>query len=60
MKTGLYQTNSTGEFLCQKDAFLCAAQGIEIKVAFIKRMGAGLFGSEEILSGKSLQPAKKF
>ena len=35
-----------GEFLCQKDSFLCAAQGIEIEVAFTKRMGAGLFGGE--------------
>jgi len=35
-----------GEFLCQKDAFLCAAQGIEIEVAFTKHMGAGLFGGE--------------
>lgn len=35
-----------GEFLCQKDAFLCAAQGIEIEVAFTKKIGAGLFGGE--------------
>lgn len=35
-----------GQFLCQKDAFLCAAQGIEIEVAFTKRIGAGLFGGE--------------
>lgn len=35
-----------GSFLCQKDAFLCAAQGIEIEVAFTKKMGAGLFGGE--------------
>ncbi|MDX1531748.1 MAG: TIGR00266 family protein, partial [Rhodothermales bacterium] len=35
-----------GQFLCQKDAFLCAAQGIEIEVAFTKRLGAGLFGGE--------------
>jgi len=34
------------EFLCQKDAFLCAAAGIEIEVAFTKRMGAGMFGGE--------------
>lgn len=33
-------------FLCQKDAFLCAAKGIEIEVAFTKRIGAGLFGGE--------------
>ena len=35
-----------GNFLCQKDAFLCAAQGVEIEVAFTKRLGAGLFGGE--------------
>lgn len=35
-----------GEFLFQKDAFLCAAAGIEIEVAFTKKMGAGLFGGE--------------
>jgi uncharacterized protein (TIGR00266 family) len=35
-----------GQFLCQKDSFLCAAQGIEIEVAFTKRIGAGLFGGE--------------
>ncbi len=35
-----------GELLCQKDAFLCAARGIEIEVAFTRRMGAGMFGGE--------------
>jgi uncharacterized protein (TIGR00266 family) len=35
-----------GKFFCQKDSFLCAAQGTEIEVAFTKRMGAGLFGGE--------------
>jgi uncharacterized protein (TIGR00266 family) len=35
-----------GRFLCQKDGFLCAAQGIEINLAFTKRIGAGLFGGE--------------
>ena len=35
-----------GKFLCQKDAFLCAARGIEIEVAFTKKIGAGLFGGE--------------
>ncbi|MCB0000394.1 MAG: AIM24 family protein, partial [Anaerolineales bacterium] len=32
--------------LCQKDAFLAAALGTEISVAFNKRLGAGLFGGE--------------
>lgn len=35
-----------GRFLCQKDSFLCAAAGIEIEVAFTKRLGAGIFGGE--------------
>jgi len=35
-----------GSFLCQKDAFLCAAKGIEIEVAFTKKIGTGLFGGE--------------
>ena len=35
-----------GRFLCQKDTFLCAAQGVEIEVAFTKKIGAGLFGGE--------------
>lgn len=35
-----------GEFICQKDSFLCAAEGIDIDIAFTKRLGAGLFGGE--------------
>jgi uncharacterized protein (TIGR00266 family) len=39
-------TSLGGRFLCQKDSFLCAAEGIEIEVAFTKRLGAGIFGGE--------------
>ncbi len=35
-----------GEIICQKDAFLCAARGVEIGIAFQKRIGAALFGGE--------------
>lgn len=35
-----------GQVLCQKDSFLCAARGVEIEVAFTKKLGAGLFGGE--------------
>jgi uncharacterized protein (TIGR00266 family) len=35
-----------GELLCQKDAFICAALGTEVGIAFIKRLGAGFFGGE--------------
>lgn len=35
-----------GTMICQKDSFLCAAAGIEVEIAFTKRLGAGLFGGE--------------
>lgn len=35
-----------GRFLCQKDSYLCSAQGIEVEIAFTRRLGAGLFGGE--------------
>lgn len=35
-----------GSFICQKDSFLCAAKGIDIEVAFTRRLGAGFFGGE--------------
>lgn len=35
-----------GEILCQKDAFLCAAKGTEVSMAFNKKLGAGFFGGE--------------
>jgi uncharacterized protein (TIGR00266 family) len=35
-----------GEILCEKDAFLCAAYGTSVGIAFNKRLGAGLFGGE--------------
>jgi len=35
-----------GELLCQKDAFLCAAYGTELSIAFNKRLGTGFFGGE--------------
>jgi len=35
-----------GEFLVQRDGFLCAAQGVDIDIAFTKKLGAGFFGGE--------------
>lgn len=45
-------TKFGGTFLCQKDSFLCAAKGIDIEVAFTKRLGAGLFGGEGFILQK--------
>ena len=35
-----------GEFLVQRDGFLCAANGTNIDIAFTKKLGAGFFGGE--------------
>ena len=34
------------ECFCQKDAFLCAALGTNVSIAFTKRFGTGFFGGE--------------
>ena len=47
-----------GVFMVQKDGFLCAARGVDIDIAFTKRLGAGIFGGEgfilQRLSGQGL------
>lgn len=35
-----------GEMICQKDSFLAAARGIQVSIAFQKKIGVGLFGGE--------------
>jgi uncharacterized protein (TIGR00266 family) len=35
-----------GRLICQKDAFLCAAMGTSVGIAFNKKLGTGLFGGE--------------
>ncbi|MEH6578945.1 MAG: TIGR00266 family protein [Amphritea sp.] len=42
-----------GEYLyCQKDAFLCAALGTRLSVAFSRKLGAGFFGGEGFILQK--------
>ncbi len=47
-----------GEIICQRDAFLAAARGTSIGIAFSKRLGSGFFGGEgfilQRLSGDGL------
>ena len=45
-------TKVNGEILCQKDAFLCAAKGTQVSIAFNKRLGAGFFGGEGFILQK--------
>lgn len=40
------------EFICQKDSFLCAANGVDIDVVFTKKLGTGFFGGEGFILQK--------
>ena len=41
-----------GKIICQKDAFLVAARGVEIGVEFRKKLGTGFFGGEGFIMQK--------
>lgn len=49
-----------GTLLCQKDAFLCAAHGTEISIAFQKSLGVGFFGGEGFILQKLAGDGKAF
>lgn len=41
-----------GKFICQKDAFLCAAKGVSVGIEFSKKIGRALFGGEGFIMQK--------
>lgn len=41
-----------GKIICQKDAFLAAAKGVSVGVAFQRKIGAGFFGGEGFIMQK--------
>ncbi len=41
-----------GELIAQKDSFLCAARGVNIGIAFNKKIGVGFFGGEGFIMEK--------
>ncbi|RMH25372.1 MAG: TIGR00266 family protein [Planctomycetota bacterium] len=45
-----------GRILCQKDAFLCAARGVEVDIAFTRRLGVGFFGGEGFILQRLSSP----
>jgi uncharacterized protein (TIGR00266 family) len=49
-----------GEIICQKDAFLCAALGTRVDIAFNKRFGAGFFGGEGFILQRLTGDGKAF
>ncbi len=41
-----------GTLICQKDAFLCAARGVSLGIAFQRKIGVGFFGGEGFIMQK--------
>ncbi len=41
-----------GKFICQKDAFLCAAKGVNVGIEFSRKLGRGFFGGEGFIMQK--------
>lgn len=41
-----------GSLICQKDAFLCAARGVELSLHFQQKMSVGFFGGEGFIMQK--------
>ena len=41
-----------GTLIAQKDSFLCGARGIDVSIAFTRRIGAGFFGGEGFILQK--------
>ncbi len=46
--------------ICQKDAFMCAAETVKMEMHFRKRLGAGLFGGEGFILQKITGPGLAF
>ena len=41
-----------GTMLCQKQSYLCSALGVDVTIAFTKKIGVGLFGGEGFILQK--------
>lgn len=48
------------ELICQKDAFLCAAYGTNLDIAFHRKLGAGFFGGEGFILQRLRGDGKAF
>ncbi len=48
------------ELICQKDAFLCAAHGTSLEIAFQRKLGTGFFGGEGFILQKLKGDGKAF
>lgn len=46
-----------GSLTCQKDAFLCAARGVDVDIAFQRKLGTGFFGGEGFILQRVKSPS---
>lgn len=55
-----FQLQANQSLICQKDAFLCAEQSVQMKMHFRKQLGAGLFGGEGFILQEITGPGMVF
>ncbi len=55
-----FQLMSGQSLICQRDAFMCAEETVELALHFRKKLGAGLFGGEGFVLQKITGPGKAF
>ncbi|MFK7961029.1 MAG: TIGR00266 family protein [Phycisphaerales bacterium] len=48
-----------GAINCQKDAFLCAARGVDLDIAFQRKLGVGFFGGEGFILQRVHSPSNE-
>ena len=48
------------EVICQRDGFICAQPSVQLKVALVKKLGAGLFGGEGFILERFTGPGTVF
>jgi uncharacterized protein (AIM24 family) len=55
-----FELGAGQSLICQKDAFMCAADSVTLEMHFRKRLGAGLFGGEGFILQKVTGPGMVF
>lgn len=55
-----FELQAGESLICQKDAFMCAADSVNLEMHFRKRLGAGFFGGEGFILQKITGPGVAF
>ena len=59
-----YNVSNGQSVICQRDAFMVATEGVEVKAEFTKKLGAGFFGGEgfflQRISGMGVRPGSSY